>query len=171
VTGRVTIFLTALAAVAILLSTITAKPVARYIWNASESVSIGLYRLRPVGSLTAATLVAVQPPELLSTFLESRRYLPRGIPMLKQVLALPGQTVCREELAIIVDQRLVGEARLLDSRGRPLPVWQGCHVLAEGEVFLMNRQSAGSLDGRYFGVLPSSVVIGEAQPLWIGGEP
>jgi len=171
VTGRVAILVTTMGVAALLLSTIVVEPAARYIWNASESVPIGLYRLRPIGNLTASTLVAVQPPEPLAMFLESRRYLPRGIPLLKQVSALPGQTVCREGLAITVDQRLVGEARLSDSRGRPLPVWQGCHVLAEDEVFLMNSQSAGSLDGRYFGVLPSSAITRTAEPLWIGGEP
>jgi conjugative transfer signal peptidase TraF len=171
VTGRVAILVTTMGVAAILLSTIVIEPTARYIWNASESVPIGLYRLRPIGNLTAATLVAVQPPEPFVTFLESRRYLPRGIPLLKQVLALPGQTVCREELAITVDQQLVGEARLLDRSGRPLPVWHGCHLIAEGEVFLMNSRSAGSLDGRYFGVLPSSAIMGKAEPLWIGGEP
>jgi conjugative transfer signal peptidase TraF len=156
---------------ALLLSTIVVEPAARYIWNASESVPIGLYRLRPIGKLAAAALVAVQPPETLARFLESRRYLPRGIPLLKQVSALPGQTICREGLAITVDQRLEGEARLLDRSGRSLPVWQGCHVVAEGEVFLMNSQSPGSLDGRYFGVLPSSAITRTAEPLWIGGEP
>ena len=170
-TGRVAILVTTMGVAAILLSTIVIEPTARYIWNASESVPIGLYRLRPIGNLTATTLVAVQPPETLASFLESRRYLPRDIPLLKQVLALPGQTICREELAITVDQRLVGEAHLLDRNDRSLPVWQGCHVLAKGEVFLMNRQSADSFDGRYFGVLPSSAIIGMAEPLWIGGEP
>jgi len=170
-TGRVSILLTTMGVAAILLSTMAAKPPARFIWNASESVPIGLYQLRPVGNLTAAALVAVQPPGPLARFLESRRYLPRGIPLLKQVSALPGQTICREELAITVDQRLVGEARQLDRSGRSLPVWQGCHVLAKGEVFLMNRQSADSLDGRYFGVLPSSAIIGMAEPLWTSGEP
>jgi conjugative transfer signal peptidase TraF len=170
-TGRVAILVTTMGVAAILLSTIVIEPTARYIWNASESAPIGLYQLRPVGKLMAATLVAVQPPEPLASFLESRRYLPRGIPLLKQVSALPGQTVCREGLTITVDQRPVGEARLLDGRGRPLPIWQGCHVLAEGEVFLVNGQSPASLDGRYFGVLPSSAIIGKADPLWIGGEP
>ena len=46
--------------------------------------------------LFVTELVAVEPPEPLATFLAERRYLPRGIPMLKHVLALPGQTVCRE---------------------------------------------------------------------------
>ena len=90
--------------------------------------------------------------------------------MLKRVLALPGQTVCRDHLTIIVDNLKIGVARERDSRGRPLPIWQGCRVVADGEVFLMNWQSADSLDGRYFGVLPASAIIGKAEPVWTDGE-
>jgi type IV secretory pathway protease TraF len=108
--------------------------------------------------------------EPLATFLADRRYLPRGIPLLKRVLALPGQTVCRDQLAITVDKIEMGAARAHDSRGHPLPIWQGCHVIADDEVFLMNWRSADSLDGRYFGVLPTSAIIGTAEPLWIGEE-
>ena len=86
--------------------------------------------------------------------------------MLKRLLALPGQKVCRDQLTITVDNIALGEAHERDSRGRPLPVWQGCRVVAEGEGFLMNWQSADSLDGRYFGVLPTTAIIGRAEPLW-----
>jgi type IV secretory pathway protease TraF len=34
----------------------------------------------------------------------------------------------------------------------------------------MNWQSADSLDGRYFGVLPTSAIIGTVEPLWTGEE-
>ena len=34
----------------------------------------------------------------------------------------------------------------------------------------MNWQSADSFDGRYFGVLPTSAIIGTAEPLWTGEE-
>ena len=50
----------------------------------------------------------------------------------------------------------MGEALSRDGRGRPLPVWQGCHVVGADELFLMNWQSADSLDGRYFGFVPTS---------------
>lgn len=149
-----------------MLSTIGAKPAPLYIWNASESVPIGLYRLRPAGNLIVSELVAVQPPEPLATFLADGDYLPRGVPMLKRVLALPGHTVCRDRLTITVDKIEMGEARERDSRGRPLPVWQGCRIIADGDVFLMNWQSAASLDSRYFGVLPTSSILGRAEPLW-----
>ena len=120
-TGRVAILLTTLAATLLVACTIAAERAPRYIWNASASVPIGLYRLRPTGQLFATELVAVEPPEPLATFLESRLYLPRGIPMLKQVLALPGQTVCREALTVTVDKSTVGKARARDSRAGRCP--------------------------------------------------
>jgi len=168
--GRPTTLLLTAGAAALALSTIAARPATRYVWNASGSVPIGLYRLQPTGNLFVTQLVAVQPPEPLATFLNERGYLPRGVPMLKRVLALPGQTVCRNGLTITVDNIAAGEARERDSRGRPLPVWQGCRVIAAGEVFLMNWQSADSLDGRYFGVLPTTAIIARAKPLWTIGE-
>jgi type IV secretory pathway protease TraF len=86
--------------------------------------------------------------------------------MLKRVLALPGQTVCRDGSTITVDKIESGLARERDSRGRLLPIWHGCRVVDDGEVFLMNWQSANSLDGRYFGVLPMTAIVARAQPLW-----
>ncbi len=74
-----------------------------YIWNASNSVPIGLYRVQPVTRLTVTELVAVQPPDLLAAFLDLNGYLPNGVPMLKRVLALPGQTVCRNGAMVAVD--------------------------------------------------------------------
>ncbi|WP_234685196.1 S26 family signal peptidase [Bradyrhizobium monzae] len=137
-----------------------------YVWNASDSVPIGLYRLQPAEKLFVTELLAIQPPEPLATFLDVSGYLPAGIPMLKRVLALPGQTVCRTGLAVTVDAIEMGEARDRDGRGRPLPKWQGCRVVGEGELFVMNWQSADSLDGRYFGFLPASAVLGRALPVW-----
>ena len=137
-----------------------------YVWNASESVPIGLYRLQPADNLFVTELVAVQPPEPLATFLDLNGYLPAGVPMLKRVLALPGQTVCRSALSVSVDAIEMGEARERDGRGRTLPKWQGCRVVGEGELFVMNWQSTNSLDGRYFGFLPASAVVGRALPVW-----
>jgi type IV secretory pathway protease TraF len=88
------------------------------------------------------------------------------VPLVKHVAALAGQSVCRNGLTVSVDAVKVDEARERDSRGRPLPSWQGCRVIAVGEVFLMNARSADSLDGRYFGPLPAATIVGRAAPLW-----
>ena len=156
---------TTIAATGLLLSTLGgATP--HYIWNASMSVPIGLYHVQPATALAVTELVAIKPPDLLAAFLGLNGYLPIGVPMLKRVLALPGQTVCRDGLKIAVDGIDVGEAHERDGRDRPLPVWQGCQIIADGDVFVMNWQSADSFDSRYFGPLPASAVIGRAVPVW-----
>jgi conjugative transfer signal peptidase TraF len=137
-----------------------------YMWNASASVPLGLYGLQQSDTRYVGELVAVLPPEPLATFLADGSYLPRGVPMLKHVLALPGQTVCRNGPTVFVDDIAMGSAHDRDSRGRLLPAWQGCRLIGAGELFLMNWQSADSLDGRYFGLTPSSAVIARAYPLW-----
>lgn len=145
-------------------------PRPRLVWNASASVPIGLYAVQEVHKLAVAELVVVRPPDHLARFLGERHYLPRGVPMLKRVLALPGQTVCRNERTITVDGITMGDALDRDARGRALPVWQGCQRIPDGEVFLMNWQSEDSLDGRYFGPLPITTIVGRADPIWTREE-
>lgn len=169
-TDRVQILVTALVGVGVLSLTLGSSWLPLFLWNASASVPVGLYRLQVTRERYVTELVAVMPPEPLATFLVDGNYLPPGVPMLKHVVALPGQTVCREGLTLLVDEIAMGMARERDGRGRPLPIWKGCRVIAQGELFLMNWQSADSLDGRYFGPLPASAVIGRAHPVWIEKE-
>ena len=138
----------------------------RLVWNASASVPIGFYTVAPDDRIAVPDLVAVIPPEPFASFMVERGYVARDVPLLKHVLGLPGQRLCRDGRAIIVDGVPLGEARDHDSFGRDLPVWQGCRVIAEGEVFLMNPDVGDSLDGRYFGPFPASAVIGRAIPLF-----
>src|SRR5262245_35708958 len=154
------------AAAALLTATMGPKWASSLVWNASESVPIGLYRVQPAGRLTVTDLVVAMPPEPLATFLSEGGYLPRGVPLIKRVLALPGQTVCRKGLAISVDGIEMGLARGHDSRGRPLADWQECRVVANGDIFLRNWDEPVSLDGRYFGPIAASSIIGRADPLW-----
>lgn len=138
----------------------------KLIWNATASAPIGFYTLEPAARIEAHELVAVMPPEPLAAFVVGRGYVGRGVPMLKRVAGLPGQRVCRTGRTITVGGIVMGEALERDRIGRELPVWQGCRVVADGDLFLMNGDVGDSLDGRYFGPIPTSSVIGRAQPLW-----
>jgi conjugative transfer signal peptidase TraF len=163
--------MTTYSAVLVIGATALFHPAPRLIWNASASVPIGLYAVHPVGTLQTGELLVVTPPEPLATFLDARRYLPRGVPLLKHIAALPGQNVCRTGDTISIDGIAVGAALDRDHLGRSLPAWQGCRVIVGGEVFLMNRQSVASLDGRYFGPLPTTTIVGRADPIWIQEAP
>ncbi len=140
-------------------------PLPRVIWNASASAPTGLYRIEPVSDPAHGALVAVTPPAPLARWLAERGYLGERVPLLKHIAARPGQRVCRIGAVVSVDARPVAIARERDSRGRPLPTWQGCRSLRVGELLMLNPDHADSMDGRYFGPLPASTVIGRAIPI------
>lgn len=139
----------------------------RLIWNASASAPIGLYAIEPSDRLEVGDLVAVDPPARIAGILADRGYLPRGGLLVKRIAALTGQQACRTGRDIMIDGKFAAAARERDSRGRELPVWQGCRTIAGGEVLLLNAGVPDSLDGRYFGSLPASAVIGRTQPLYV----
>lgn len=140
-------------------------PRPRLVWNASASAPIGLYRIQPDRDPPIGALVAAMPPAGLARWLAARGYLPAGLPLLKHIAAKAGQRICRHGAVVSIDARPVVIARAHDGRGRPLPVWRGCRTLQAGEVLLLNAAVPDSLDGRYFGPLPASAVIGRALPL------
>jgi len=162
---RCIVAVSALAVIAIAATAVIEMPT-RLVWNVTASAPVGLYAIVPAGRLTVPELVAVMPPEPLARFMVARGYVGDGVPLLKRVAGLPGQQVCRTGRAITVDGVAIGDALDRDRIGRGLPVWQGCHIIAPGELFLMNPGVRDSLDGRYFGPIPARTVIGRALPLW-----
>ncbi|MDE1992556.1 MAG: S26 family signal peptidase [Rhizobiaceae bacterium] len=138
----------------------------KFIWNASASTPIGLYSIAAAKRFEVTDLVAINAPKPIADLMVERGYIGRGVPLMKRVAGLPGQEVCRHDHAITIDGVPMGDALDRDRLGRPLPDWQGCHLIADGELFLMNWSVRDSLDGRYFGPLPTSTVIGRATPLW-----
>lgn len=106
------------------------------------------------------------PPEPFARIFIERGYLGQGAPLLKRVMGVSGQIVCRENGSITVDAVPLGDARTTDRSGRELPVWNGCRRIAPGHLFLMNPDVRDSLDGRYFGPISAGTIIGRAMPLY-----
>lgn len=135
------------------------------VWNASASAPIGLYRVDPFASPRIGDRVVVDPPSSVADLLAVRRYLPRGVPLIKTVAAVAPARVCRDGQTVSVNGRPLALARSTDRQGQPLPVWSGCRNLAIDEVFLLTADIADSLDGRYFGPTSRTAVRGVARPI------
>lgn len=164
--GRVAMFhLTALGALAIAASTADVWPT-RVLYNASASVALGWYAVSEPQGIGPGDLVVVRTPLKHEPLLVERGYIGTGIPLVKRVGAVPGSTVCRDDVRVSVDGTPAAVARAADAFGRPLPRWSGCRQLGPGDVFLLNSGSPGSFDGRYFGPTPARDIIGKARPLW-----
>jgi len=74
--------------------------------------------------------------------------------------------VCRVGDVVTFDDRTVAQALDADDEGRPLPRWSGCRAIGPGKVFLLNAAAPASFDGRYFGPVSTTSIIGKATPLW-----
>ena len=146
-------------------------PITRIVYNPSDSVPLGWYRIGPPDSLHVGSIVLTRLPTDAAALAAQRGYLPEHIPLLKRIGAMSPQQVCIENYIVRIDGVAVADVRAADGRGRPLSAWQQCRPLRDGELFLLSATNPASFDSRYFGPVAVSAVIGSAQPLWTWGTP
>jgi len=146
------------------------KPAVRLVWNGSASAPTGLYWVAHIRHIERGDFVVIQPPPGIARFLADRRYLPINVPLMKHVAALPGEELCRNGVSVSVNGITVATAKMRDRRDRAMPVWTGCTRIGDTKIFLLNH-NGDSLDGRYFGPLPASGIIGRAHPLFVRDAP
>lgn len=149
------------------------QPLPRLIYNPSDSVPVGWYRVEPLqpraGSLSrpmsVGSIVLVRLPADAIAFAAQRGYLPAHIPLLKRVGAVAPQYVCIAAGQVRIDGVPVVTVLPADRLGRLLPSWRHCRPLIEGELFLLSVTNPASFDSRYFGPVSASAVIGVARPI------
>jgi type IV secretory pathway protease TraF len=118
--------------------------------NETISMQTGLYvRTGGVGDLKHGDIIAMPMNQNAKDYLRDRLGYPDDTLLLKRVVALPGETVCRHAGTVTVPGRQA-HAERRDSRGTLLPFWTGCHTLLPTEVFVLGDHPA-SFDSRYFG--------------------
>lgn len=134
------------------------------IWNASPSVPMGLYRVNRA-THGIGELVVIRLPPAIAAFAAGRGYLARSAYLLKPIVAVAGDRVCRLGTRVFIRRRFAAVAQRADAPGRALPVWHGCRTLKTGQVFVLADDPA-SFDSRYFGPLDANSIAGRAVLLW-----
>ena len=151
------------------------QPLPRLIYNPSDSVPVGWYRVKPLDHratslprpLSVGSIVLTRLPADAGVLAAQRGYLPAHVPLLKRVGAVAPQHVCIVAGQVRIDGVPTAAALPADRLGRPLPSWPHCRPLAEGELFLLSVTNPASFDSRYFGPVSASVLIGVAHPVWL----
>jgi conjugative transfer signal peptidase TraF len=136
------------------------------LWNMTASAPLGLYRVWPGEAAGKGDLVVAWLPLSVRALAAERDYLPIHVPLVKRVAAAQGDTVCALGQEVFVNGQWITERSVRDSRGRPIPYWNGCRLLGHQELFLLMADRNASFDGRYFGVTAPADVIGRAQLIW-----
>ena len=159
--------------------TVFAQPLPRLIYNPSDSVPVGWYRVDPIQhragslarSLSVGSIVLTRLPAGAAAPAAQRGYLPARVPLLKRVGAVAPQHVCIVDAMVWMDGVPVATALAADRLGRQLPSWPQCRRLRPGELFLLSVTNPASFDSRYFGPVNASAVIGVARPVWLEPRP
>mgnify|MGYP003667356239 CR=1 FL=1 len=154
--------------IAIVMAPIVIKFSVKLTYNASASAPVGFYRIKAASSLKRGAFIVVPTPPGFRMMAAKRHYLPYNVPLIKRVVALSGDEICRHGQTVFVNQKPIATALIRDSQGRLLPVWQGCRTLKQNQFFaLMDRPD--SFDGRYFGPLNTGDIVGIAVPVitWV----
>ena len=178
---RIRIALAGLAAcgLAALAWTSFVHPLPRLIYNPSDSVAVGWYRVDPLDprtsslppSLHVGNIVLTRLPADAAALAAQRGYLPTRVPLLKRVVAIAPQDVCIAGGSVRIDGVPSAAVLPADRLGRPLPSWPQCRQLQPGELFLLSVTNPASFDSRYFGPVSTSAVIGVAYPVWLEKRP
>ncbi|WCM85478.1 S26 family signal peptidase [Acidovorax sp. NCPPB 3859] len=156
-----------------------AHPDPRLIYNPSDSVPVGWYRVDPMASaasrsptrVSVGSIVLVRLPAGVAALASQRGYLPAHIPLLKRVGAVAPQHVCIVAGHVLIDGMPVARTLTVDRMGRALLSWPECRQLARGELFLLSETNPASFDSRYFGPVSASAVVGVARPVWLETHP
>lgn len=143
-------------------------PQARFIWNRTGSAPEGLYVLGDE-PIRRGMWVIVSAQSSEAEWVSKRGYVGDDWPLIKRVAALPGDEICREGDTISINHLRIAEALETDSLGRQMPVWHGCSILGEDEVFLLNTHPR-SIDGRYFGPTKIANIGGSLRLVWRQGR-
>lgn len=147
------------------------QPLPRLVYNPSDSVPVGWYRIGPADALHVGAIVLTTLPPDTAALAAQRRYLPARVPLLKRVGAIAPQHVCIFDALVWIDGVPVAAVLPADRLGRTLPAWSHCRRLEPGELFLLSATNPASFDSRYFGPVNVSAVIGVARPVRLEKRP
>ncbi|HEX7934853.1 MAG TPA: S26 family signal peptidase [Paraburkholderia sp.] len=134
--------------------------------NTSPSMPSGVYWItRGTSPLKRGDVVLFAPPDGARELIYGRGWLPRGIPMLKTIGGLAGDTYCVREGRFVVAGADLGPVFVSDSQGLPVPQLVGCRRVGEDEFLPVASTYDRSFDGRYFGAVSVRNVLGVGRAL------
>jgi len=155
---------------------------ARGIINISGSLPLGFYKKITSAQIERGAIVVVCP-DLENPAIQlgkERGYLSAGWgckgrlrPLMKRVLALPGDLVEISEGSVRVNGRKIKYSSRLEVDGarRPLPLLPASGEVPNGYVWLFSGYSPSSFDSRYFGPIKQSAIKSIVTPRYVWHDP
>jgi conjugative transfer signal peptidase TraF len=142
--------------------------------NTTPSIPVGVYRLTNEPIVKGAYVLFCPPPAPVFAMAKARGYLGAGFcpggygQLMKKILAVQDDlvTIGSDGIEVNGQQLPLSEPIKFDGGGRPLPGYKASRVLNSSEVLVMSDSNRGSFDGRYFGPIQRSQILGVIRPIF-----
>jgi len=133
-----------------------------FTYQVSRSMPQGFYFIKPVHQLKRGDSVIFHPPTATLTFLVQQGLVPKNGILMKNVMAIPGDYVCKKNHEIWINHRYIAPVYTHGLHHQFLPSNPFCQTLAANQYLLMSTHITHSFDGRYFGSISKTQIIGQA---------
>ena len=136
--------------------------------NTTASMPEGIYLVRTRDyTLHVHEPVVFWPPARIRALVYGQGWLKPGAPLIKHVGVLPGGRYCALDGALYARSWPRLPIARQYAPGRPLPHIHGCHIVQPNAFLPLSDVIPNSFDGRYFGPVADSSIIGTARPIFV----
>lgn len=135
-------------------------------YTKSSSMPQGWYFVIPAKNLQRHDMVVFLPPKNTRDFLSQHHWGPKSYLLLKYVMGLPGDFVCKQNHYLWINQQKIASILIFYAPNKKLPQNNFCGRLTSDEYLLLSTKIKRSFDGRYFGPIKYDNIIGKAIPLF-----
>ncbi|MGH3711569.1 MAG: conjugative transfer signal peptidase TraF [Pseudonocardiaceae bacterium] len=143
--------------------------------NVTDSMPLGIWRVERGGPLVRGEPVWACPPSHPSVrFAAQVGYLKKGfcpggvVPVLKPVVALPGDHIAVSSRGVAVNGHLIpATAPLPFSPGVIPKAVEGEGIVRPGQAWVVSTYNPRSYDSRYFGPVDIERIDGPARPVYV----
>ncbi|OGT06770.1 MAG: hypothetical protein A2103_05810 [Gammaproteobacteria bacterium GWF2_41_13] len=133
--------------------------------QSSASMPKGIYFIGPAKNIHRGDVVIFKPPLTIDKFLIKQQWVPKSGILLKTVMAVPGDDVCKKNHWVWVDQKKIAYVFEHYRPNKRLPNIPFCGKLKSNQYLLMSVLNNKSFDGRYFGILNRAAIMGRAYQI------
>lgn len=143
-------------------------------FNYTASMPIGFYWRVMSAHIKRGDLVSICLTDQLAKVALQSGYLKVGncpsgvVPMLKQVIAIPGDTISLNNYSVTVNQtRYVAPFNVVDHNNKPIQkfITNGTYQLSDSYWVYGANDPLKSWDSRYYGAVSKAIITGVYKPL------
>ncbi|WP_338578680.1 conjugative transfer signal peptidase TraF (plasmid) [Brevundimonas olei] len=150
-----------------------------YRLNITDSMPVGVWRVQADAMPARGDAAWACPPLHESVrFAVKVGYLRPGfcpggvVPVLKTVVALPGDHIAVSKAGVVVNHNLLPASAPLPFAPGIIPrAVEGEGTVKPGEAWLVSTYNPRSYDSRYFGPVPLKNIVGRAAPVFVQEKP